>query len=84
MSALRFHELTVKRVSPEAAGSVAITFDIPPAELERFHFEPGQFLTVKAVVDGRYFVEIEGNGIAVDDLRTFAKAFDFAKLTAMK
>ena len=36
MSALRFHELTVKRVSPEAAGSVAITFDIPPAELERF------------------------------------------------
>ena len=53
MSALRFHELTVKRVSPEAAGSVAITFDIPPAELERFHFEPGQFLTVKAVVDGQ-------------------------------
>ena len=39
---------------------------------------------IKAVVDGRYFVEIEGNGIAVDDLRTFAKAFDFAKLTAMK
>lgn len=30
-----------------------ITFDIPPAELERFHFEPGQFLTVKAVVDGQ-------------------------------
>jgi ring-1,2-phenylacetyl-CoA epoxidase subunit PaaE len=53
MSALRFHELTVKRVSPEAAGSVAITFNIPPAELERFHFEPGQFLTVKAVVDGQ-------------------------------
>ena len=25
MSALRFHELTVKRVNPEAAGSVAIT-----------------------------------------------------------
>jgi ring-1,2-phenylacetyl-CoA epoxidase subunit PaaE len=30
MSALRFQELTVKRVSPEAAGSVAITFAIPP------------------------------------------------------
>ena len=41
MSALRFQELAVKRVSPEAAGAVAITFDIPPADRERFAFEPG-------------------------------------------
>ena len=40
--------------------------------------------TIKAVVDGRYLVEIEGNGIAIDDLRTFAKAIDFTKLAAMK
>ena len=33
MSALRFHELTVKHVSPEAAGSVAITFDIPAGQV---------------------------------------------------
>lgn len=39
---------------------------------------------IKAVVDGRYLVEIEGNGIVVDDLRALAKAFDFAKLAAMK
>ena len=39
---------------------------------------------IKAVVDGRYLVEIEGNGIAIDDLRTFAKAIDFTKLAAMK
>jgi len=39
---------------------------------------------IKAVVDGRYLVEIEGTGITIDDLRTFAKAFDFAKLAAMK
>ncbi len=44
MSALRFHELTVKRVHPEAAGSVAITFDIPPAVRDTFNFQPGQFL----------------------------------------
>jgi ring-1,2-phenylacetyl-CoA epoxidase subunit PaaE len=53
MSSLRFHELTVKRVSPEAAGSVAVTFDIPEAERERFAFEPGQFLTLRATVNGQ-------------------------------
>eukprot|EP00825_Cyclidium_porcatum_P015182 TRINITY_DN1842_c0_g1_i1.p1 TRINITY_DN1842_c0_g1~~TRINITY_DN1842_c0_g1_i1.p1 ORF type:complete len:396 (+),score=32.69 TRINITY_DN1842_c0_g1_i1:290-1477(+) len=53
MSALRFHELTIKRVSPEAAGSVAITFNIPDAEREAFSFQPGQFLTLRAKVDGQ-------------------------------
>ena len=53
MSVPRFHELSVKRVNPEAAGSVAITFDIPPAQREAFAFEPGQFLTVRAQVNGQ-------------------------------
>lgn len=52
MSALHFHELTVKRVSPEAAGSVAITFDIPPEARETFSFQSGQFLTLRANVNG--------------------------------
>ena len=51
MSALRFHELTVKRVSPEAAGSVAITFAIPPDARDAFSFQPGQFLTLRATVN---------------------------------
>ena len=50
MSALRFHELTVKRVAPEAAGSVAVTFDIPASERDAFDFQPGQFLTLRARV----------------------------------
>lgn len=53
MSAPRFQELMVKQVSPEAAGSVAITFDIPAAARDDFHFEPGQFLTLRATVDGQ-------------------------------
>jgi ring-1,2-phenylacetyl-CoA epoxidase subunit PaaE len=53
MSAPRFHELTVKRVSPEAAGSVAVTFDIPASERDAFNFEPGQFLILRAKVDGQ-------------------------------
>ena len=53
MSSPSFHELSIKKVSPEAAGSVAITFDIPSQSLEKFHFEPGQFLTLRATVDGQ-------------------------------
>ena len=53
MSALRFHELTVKRVSPEAAGAVAITLAIPDEAKDSFAFEPGQFLTLRARVDGQ-------------------------------
>lgn len=53
MSAVRFHDLAVKRVSPEAAGSVAITFDIPAASREAFQFEPGQYLTLRAQVNGQ-------------------------------
>ena len=53
MSSLSFHELSIKKVSPDAAGSVAITFDIPSESLEKFHFEPGQFLTLRADVNGQ-------------------------------
>lgn len=52
MNAPRFHTLRIKRVSPEAAGAVAITFDIPEAERPRFAFEPGQFLTLRATLGG--------------------------------
>lgn len=52
MSASRFHELTVKRVSPEAAGSLAVTFAIPPEARATFAFQPGQFLTLRARIAG--------------------------------
>jgi ring-1,2-phenylacetyl-CoA epoxidase subunit PaaE len=53
MSAPRFQELCVKRVNPEAAGAVAVTFAIPEAEKEHFAFEPGQFLTLRVTIDGQ-------------------------------
>ena len=53
MSAPRFQALSVKRVSPEAAGAVAITFAIPESDRARFTFEPGQFLTLRATIDGQ-------------------------------
>ncbi len=49
----RFHELTVSRIDPEADGSVAVTLSVPPALRETFAFEPGQFLTLRAQVQGQ-------------------------------
>ncbi len=53
MSAPRFYALNVKRVSLEAAGSVAVTFAIPAEQRELFAFEPGQFLTLRREIDGK-------------------------------
>ena len=52
-ASLRFHDLPVARVSPEAAGAVAITLAVPPAQREIFAFQPGQFLTVRATIAGQ-------------------------------
>ncbi|MBP6562775.1 MAG: 2Fe-2S iron-sulfur cluster binding domain-containing protein [Neisseriaceae bacterium] len=51
-SAPRFYDLQVKHILAEAADSVAITLAIPADVRERFHFEPGQFLTLKTMIEG--------------------------------
>ena len=53
MSANRFYPLRIKRISHEAAGAVAISFEIPESEREVFRFEPGQFLTLRAEINGQ-------------------------------
>lgn len=50
--ALHFHPLVVKRVTPDAAGSAAITFQVPRELATQFAFQPGQFLTLRATLDG--------------------------------
>jgi ring-1,2-phenylacetyl-CoA epoxidase subunit PaaE len=52
-TAARFHELPIARVSSEAAGAVAVTLAVPPEQRAAFAFEPGQFLTVRATIDGQ-------------------------------
>jgi ring-1,2-phenylacetyl-CoA epoxidase subunit PaaE len=49
---MRFHDLTVARVTPEAAGAVAITLAVPAELRSQFDFQPGQFLTLRADIDG--------------------------------
>jgi ring-1,2-phenylacetyl-CoA epoxidase subunit PaaE len=50
--ALHFHSLPVKRITPDAAGSAAITFEVPAALREAFDFAPGQFLTLRTNIAG--------------------------------
>lgn len=50
--AMHFRPLVVKRVTPDAAGSAAITFQVPPELLKEFDFHAGQFLTLRATLDG--------------------------------
>jgi len=50
--ATHFHSLAVKRVAPDAAGSAAITFALPPSLAPSFDFRPGQFLTLRAFING--------------------------------
>ena len=51
--ALHFHPLRVKRVTPDAAGSAAITFQVPEELRKEFDFRPGQFLTLRANIEGQ-------------------------------
>ncbi|MCX8519952.1 MAG: 2Fe-2S iron-sulfur cluster-binding protein [Rhodoferax sp.] len=48
----RFHDLRIAHISPEAAGALAIALSVPEALLERFSFQPGQYLTLRQQVNG--------------------------------
>jgi ring-1,2-phenylacetyl-CoA epoxidase subunit PaaE len=48
-----FNTLTVADVRRETPDSVSIAFDVPEALKQTFSFDAGQYLTLKAEVDGR-------------------------------
>jgi ring-1,2-phenylacetyl-CoA epoxidase subunit PaaE len=52
-SKTRFHALRVAAVLPEAKASVAITLGVPEALRAAFHFEPGQFVTLRVLIAGQ-------------------------------
>ena len=47
-----FHRLRVAAVQRETADSVCVTFDVPAALRAAYRFTPGQFLTLRARIDG--------------------------------
>ena len=53
MAKLRFHDLTISTVRADTASSVELSFEIPAALASEFVFKPGQYLTLRAMVDGQ-------------------------------
>lgn len=49
---LRFHALRVREIKPETPGAVSLCFDIPPELEAAYRFEPGQYLTLRATIEG--------------------------------
>jgi ring-1,2-phenylacetyl-CoA epoxidase subunit PaaE len=52
MTAFKFHDLQVANITPEAAGAVTITLQVPTELQSGFNFKAGQFLTLRATIDG--------------------------------
>ncbi len=50
---LRFHTLTVAHRRAIADDAIALTFALPPALSGEFHFQAGQHVAIRAVIDGR-------------------------------
>jgi ring-1,2-phenylacetyl-CoA epoxidase subunit PaaE len=51
-SAPRFHPLAVNDVRREASDAVSLTFAIPPELASDYRFAPGQYLTLRTMMDG--------------------------------
>ena len=53
MSSPLFHDLRVRRIEPDTAEASIVTFDVPPELRQVFGFTQGQYLTLRANVDGQ-------------------------------
>ncbi|MEM7190575.1 MAG: FAD-binding oxidoreductase, partial [Pseudomonadota bacterium] len=47
-----FHELTVVETTPQGRDGVCLSMAVPPELADTFAFQPGQYLTLKAEIDG--------------------------------
>ncbi|WP_236871676.1 FAD-binding oxidoreductase, partial [Burkholderia pseudomallei] len=52
MATPQFHPLRIRDVRPETADAVTVSFEVPPELRDAYRFTQGQFVTLKAHVDG--------------------------------
>jgi ring-1,2-phenylacetyl-CoA epoxidase subunit PaaE len=52
MSTPRFHTLTIREIRRETPDAVSIAFEVPAGLQQAFAFEQGQYLTLRAEIDG--------------------------------
>ena len=53
MAELSFHSLRLRSVLPETDSAVCVELDVPATLADAFRFQPGQYLTLRADVEGR-------------------------------
>ncbi len=53
MSSPLFHDLRVRRIEPDTAEASIISFEVPPELRAVFGFTQGQYLTLRATIDGQ-------------------------------
>src|SRR5215467_202925 len=52
MTAPRFHTLPIADVRPETADAVSLAFAVPERLRDGYRYQPGQYLTLRATIDG--------------------------------
>lgn len=71
-----FAPLRVKSVVPETADAVSLIFDVPESCSRRFHYQSGQFLTLRVDIAGREHrrcYSMSSSPILAEDLRITVK-----------
>jgi ring-1,2-phenylacetyl-CoA epoxidase subunit PaaE len=53
MTSLHFHPLRVREIQPDTDEAFVVSFEVPPELKDSFRFTQGQYLTLRAVVDGQ-------------------------------
>ena len=48
----RFHRLTVGEIRQETPDAVSLAFLVPASLRDDYRYEPGQYLTLRATIDG--------------------------------
>ncbi|MFT5750911.1 MAG: ring-1,2-phenylacetyl-CoA epoxidase subunit PaaE [Flavobacteriales bacterium] len=49
----QFHTLNIQSITRETPSAVSIAFDVPPTLKEDFQFQAGQYITIKATINGQ-------------------------------
>jgi len=78
-----FHNLTIKKINKETADTVSITFDAPAELKEQYTYKAGQYLTLKALINGediRRSYSISSS-VAQNELRVAVKQVENGKFS---
>ena len=73
-----FHSLTIREVRRETPDAISVRFAVPPALRDAYAFTQGQFVTLKAQVDGEELRRSYSVCCAVSDYQRDGELHDIA------